>query len=415
MISLRAITDIKSLNRGIQVGTVHVSGLVYADDVVMIASTPTDLQTQLDMVHTWCYKWRLRVNTSKTKIMHLRRKTQPRSNYQFHIGDQIISYCDRYRYLGLDLNEHMDYSHCVNIIAGAGGRALGGLISRYYQMHGLHYDTFTKLYHSLVTPVLDYASAIWGFKDHQKVNTVQHRAMRCFLGVGKYTAIPALYGEMCWKTSGHRRHLEMIRYFVRLMNMNHERLPYKVFMWDYHRAKHDSWCHEIKTILTQCDMGHVYDELEPLSRNLVSCVDKDLQTRQQNDWLETRMMPKLRHYVMVRQTWEVPLYVKTRLSRTERSYIAKLLCGNMPLKVETGRYRNTPLENRLCTYCDKGEIEDEVHFLNNCDLYTDLRTELLHEPMNNATNYEQYVTTHRTVPPKTLAQYIINAMNRRKL
>ena len=87
----------------------------------------------------------------------------------------------------------------------------------------------------------------------------------------------------------------------------------------------------------------------------------------------------------------------------------------MPLKVETGRYRNTPLENRLCTYCDKGEIEDEVHFLNNCDLYTDLRTELLHEPMNNATNYEHYVTTYRTVPPKTLAQYIINAMNRRKL
>ena len=87
--------------------------------------------------------------------------------------------------------------YTANVLSDASGRALGAVTSRYYSVNGLHYDTYSKLYNNLVVPVMDYSSAIWGYKDYNKNNTVQHRAMRTFLGVGKYTAIPALYGELC--------------------------------------------------------------------------------------------------------------------------------------------------------------------------------------------------------------------------
>ena len=54
------------------------------------------------------------------------------------------------------------------------------------------------LYDSLVEPVQDYASEIWGFKNTEMCNKVHENAMTFYLGVHKFTPLPALYGEMGW-------------------------------------------------------------------------------------------------------------------------------------------------------------------------------------------------------------------------
>ena len=43
------------------------------------------------------------------------------------------------------------------------------------------------------------------------------------------------------------------------------------------------------------------------------------------------------------------------------------------LEIERGRWTNpiTPVENRLCPYCNL--VEDEIHFLFQCELYTNDR------------------------------------------
>ena len=41
--------------------------LAYADDLVLLASNPDDLQLLLSVVHNWCQNWRVAVNISKTK------------------------------------------------------------------------------------------------------------------------------------------------------------------------------------------------------------------------------------------------------------------------------------------------------------------------------------------------------------
>ena len=39
----------------------------------------------------------------------------------------------------------------------------------------------------------------------------------------------------------------------------------------------------------------------------------------------------------------------------------------------TGRYRGLGEEDRMCEYCDLGEVENEIHFISFCPLYHDLR------------------------------------------
>ncbi len=49
------------------------------------------------------------------------------------------------------------------MLAGAGGRAMGSIISKLKSVKNVGFETYTKLYHSGVVPVLDYSSGIFVF------------------------------------------------------------------------------------------------------------------------------------------------------------------------------------------------------------------------------------------------------------
>ena len=96
----------------------------------------------------------------------------------------------------------------------------------------------------------------------------------------------------------------------------------------------------------------------------------------------------------------------------------KLFSGNLPLRVETEHYRSIPLENRFCTHCNLNQVEDEIHFITSCELYTDIRVILAKSnridlAVDNIS--ELFVNICNNVPPKELAQLIITAMQRRRI
>ena len=65
-------------------------------------------------------------------------------------------------------------------------------------------------------------------------------------------------------------------------------------------------------------------------------------------------------------------YLTFNISKHQRSLFAYL-------QVEIGRYRNLPLEQRICTLCDKNEVEDEFHLLCHCPIYEDILKVLYNE------------------------------------
>ncbi len=70
--------------------------------------------------------------------------------------------------------------------------------------------------------------------------------------------------------------------------------------------------------------------------------------------------------------------VKANLKRRPRSLAAKLLCGILPLEVETGRYKKgekVEREFRYCKICNGGTAENEYHFLFGCDKLKEERSQ----------------------------------------
>ena len=79
---------------------------------------------------------------------------------------------------------------------------------------------------------MNYARAVWGFGEMNDPQVFQNRIQRYFLGMNKFTPMAATRIEFNWLDPRYQRWVEMLRYKNRLAEMNRNRLPVKVFMWD---------------------------------------------------------------------------------------------------------------------------------------------------------------------------------------
>ena len=55
----------------VQLAEVSISSVSWADDLLLLSTSVNGLQRCLDLLHAYCYKWGLHVNTLKTKAMVL--------------------------------------------------------------------------------------------------------------------------------------------------------------------------------------------------------------------------------------------------------------------------------------------------------------------------------------------------------
>ena len=371
--------ELKQTGCGIPINDIKVCILFYADDIVILGENEQELQRLLDVVHSWTSKWRLLINGDKTKIIHFRPKSMQRTNFQFKCGSNIIAYTDAYPYLGCELNEHLDFTSTANLLAGAAGRAVGSIVNKHKVSGGLHYDVFKKIYDTCVSPIMDYCGAVWGFKDYAKCNTVQNRALRSFLGVHRYAPNLAIQGDTGWTPPIIRRRLDMIKFWHRIISMPDTRLPKQIFRWESHIGK-NNWYTDLKKVFISIGKPELIDADGPNDvqiKNLTQDAVKLLTEREQRHWQnDLEKSPKLRTYRLCKNNWGGENYLKTNLTRQQRSLFCQLRCGILPLHIETGRYGPKPLkpEERICKLCNT-EPETEFHYLYKCNAYTQSRNE----------------------------------------
>ena len=87
--------------------------------------------------------------------------------------------------------------------------------------------------------------------------------------------------------------------------------------------------------------------------------------------------PKLRTYVTFKCVLHTEEYLRNNIFKHKRSLLAQLRLGILPLEIALRRFRNIPVENRLCKCCDNNVVENEFHFVCECVRYTDLSTVIL--------------------------------------
>ena len=141
---------------------IRVFTLLYADDTIVLAESPEELQKALDAVHRYCKTWKLTVNIAKTKIVVFS-KGRIRRIPTFMCGENTrkLEVASEYFYLGTLFPSNNSMKPAVLRQIGQANRAR--LKCMAMTLH-LSVDMQCDLFDKLITPVLLYGCEVWGLK-----------------------------------------------------------------------------------------------------------------------------------------------------------------------------------------------------------------------------------------------------------
>ena len=388
-------TGIKDLNCGIDINGFICSILLYADDIVLIAPDEESLQKMLDFINQWCNKWRMGINTGKTQVIHFRPSRTPQTNFNFRFGTNSLTIVSVYKYLGVLFDEFLSFDNNASALADAACRALGAIRSKVQYIKPCGYKTFDTLFNSGVISIADYSAAIWGTKSFPKIEQVSYKAARYFLGVHRFAPVEALLGDMGWSSARNRHKLLMLKFWNRLCRLPESRVTRKIFEWDKQFSSiRGTWSFTVKQLFNELEQPTLFNDAslcDPESaQNTLTITDT-------NNWdLNRYKSDKLRYYNLYKYEKSPEDYLFLDISPYQRSVFSQFRCGILPLEIEVGRYRDAPLNERICQVCNQA-VEDEIHFLLTCHAYAGPRKELItkaihfDESFNSLDEIEQFV------------------------
>ena len=72
----------------------RVNILMYADDIVVLAENENDLHALLDIIIVWCKDDRLSLNAEKSKVVHFRNPSMPKTRTKFYCENKGLCLSD---------------------------------------------------------------------------------------------------------------------------------------------------------------------------------------------------------------------------------------------------------------------------------------------------------------------------------
>ena len=138
--------------------TVTLSCLMYADDLVIMSQSAVGLQNALNKLNSYCLKWKLTVNVTKTKIMIFNKSGRVLSNHSFTFGDNNLIICNEYNYLGIVFTPSGTFTKAINLLYEKACKAFFKIRENLYNSSS---SCCMKLFLSLIRPILCYGCEVW--------------------------------------------------------------------------------------------------------------------------------------------------------------------------------------------------------------------------------------------------------------
>jgi hypothetical protein len=92
-----------------------VNILIYADDIVLLSQSKEGLQNSLNILHDFCYIWKLKVNTDKSKIMIFNSNGKTYLS-QFTYNNVDFETVANYCYLGMVLKFNGNFNLAIHTL-----------------------------------------------------------------------------------------------------------------------------------------------------------------------------------------------------------------------------------------------------------------------------------------------------------
>ena len=197
---------------GVQLRSLRLTDLVYADDVCLTASSPAQLQALIDALSAFCNTVRTEVSVAKTKVMVV--SSAPPSTATFTCNSQAIEQVQSFKYLGLHFHESGNISHIIQPLKAKAAASWALVQRRHSQLQcGNTIRSKLQLLQSILVPSVHYGCELWGM--HRAAMANRARAN-----------LEQLYASFLKRICGLRRNTPTSMVLVELALT-----PLKLFWW----------------------------------------------------------------------------------------------------------------------------------------------------------------------------------------
>ena len=160
--------------------------VLYADDILLYKPIRTLedhhlFQSDLNAITNWLVRCSMTLNAAKCKCMLISRKRNSLAPIlpPLCIGSSTIEKVSCMKYLGVLISFDLSWSAHIETVVSKARKALGCIYRRFYR--NAHTSVLTKLYTTLVRPLLEYCCVPWDphlEKDIEKLESVQKLACK---------------------------------------------------------------------------------------------------------------------------------------------------------------------------------------------------------------------------------------------
>jgi hypothetical protein len=402
------IVSLGALGVGVQVGHKRIDGLLYADDVVLLAESPETLQAMINKVDEFSRKWRMELNLKKSEVMIVRPPIKmpfsPPPSFSYR-GSQV-RIVPSYKYLGIWFTSNLQWEkHIEYMITNATERtkSMRALLTT----NRIPVRAKLLVWLSSVRPLLEYGSEVWeaDAKQWAKIERAQREAGIQAMKLNKNTKAEAVLGLMKATPLEARMKRSRLNYLGKLYTMDPDRIARYVILDLPQRRSPDGrplaghWrASTLAIVAKNPELKPLFRDLRQATRRAGGILPREgdaispLKTwrRGVQAWHQQSLLQRISSEAdqkdsstlkliarACRHTTTLPKFTATRLPNTGPNQIRlRLLGGTSGLNVTMGRISTSRGTN--CPWgC--GVAETPIHFLLHCKAYTEFRTTYLQQ------------------------------------
>jgi hypothetical protein len=353
--------------------------LLFADDMVILANSPEDLQASLNKLFEYCSKWGLEVNTDKTKIMVFRNRGPLKNNEKWYYNDNSLETVENFNYLGVVFNYTGSFTLNNQYVTGKALKAMSVLL-RNISKYDVTANIAMQLFDSFVGSVLNYSCAVWGFSKSKDLERIHLKFCKSILGVKQSTCTAAVYSEIGRYPLFIKRYEQIIKYWLNVIQSDNIILKTIICASiQLHEKGIQSWASKVHRLLNEYGFSDVWNNpfqydvnyfVKIFKQRVIDCFLQKLISDISNSPVLSNI------YVHLYRSFEMADYLKILHNKTYRNCLSRLRLSAHKLRIETGRYgaNRLPRNERICRLCDNNDIEDEFHFIFVCNCYSNIRS-----------------------------------------
>ncbi len=408
----------KSGKVGVDLYMLKLFILMYADDIVLMSETAEGLQQGLNILQTYCMKWKLTVNTLKTKCMVFRKGGLPRSEIQFLYNGIHLEIVKHFQFLGVVFSTGGSFTEAQTTLSGQAQKAIFKLHTYLHKFVNIPVKHYLELFDKLVLPILCYGCEVWGFCKADKIEKVHLKFCKRLLNVKLSTQNDMIYSELGRYPLQLNRFHRIIKYWIKVVNsenIKYIKCTYNTIMqYNENNPRKVNWVSLVQKLLSELGFYEVWINQGVGDNNLFLYLFKQRLHDNYKQDLHARLSisPKARFYILF-ENFGFKTYLNLDITKKFRICISKLRLSSHSLEIEKGRYKKpnpVPVNERKCPECDV--LEDEFHFLLECKKYHHLRCTYIQRYYWNRPSVPKLIallTSERTQEIRKLSKFIYNA------